>query len=151
MREVDRAARKADRAQRRGARSSVGTIVAVVVVALVFVGALVGAWYMGFGYPTQQSTVGGMVDAYRSGGDVSEFWVAVPATDVKQEMRLLPARFASYEIGAFDSGPMRSKVRVKVTLDEKATLAYDVLLVREGVGWKVNGIRNAWKSTTSGS
>lgn len=151
MRQADKAARKAERAQRRAGRSPAGMIALVTIVVLVFVGVLVGAWYTGFGYPTQQATVAGMIDTYRSGGDVAEFWVAVPATDVKQEMRLLPARFKSYAIGAVEAGPMRSRVRVTVTLDEKATLAYDVLLVREGVGWKVNGIRNAWRSTPTGS
>jgi len=37
-------------------------------------------------------------------------------------------------------------VRVTVRFDSGAEMAYDVSLTREGVGWKVMGIKNAWSS-----
>ena len=41
----------------------------------------------------------------------------------------------------------KSAARVLVKLDSGSEQTYDVLLVREGVGWKVNGVKNRWGST----
>jgi hypothetical protein len=88
-----------------------------------------------------------MLTAYRSGTAVGAFWVAVPVADVKQEMRKLPARFESFTVDAVKATSLASTARVTVLLQKDASLRYDVSLVREGVGWKVNGISNAWAST----
>ena len=74
-------------------------------VALVVVGGLAAAFYGGFGYPTQEQTVTGLLDAYRSGTSYSGFWVAVPVADVAQEMRSLPAKFACFSIQGVDRAP----------------------------------------------
>jgi hypothetical protein len=92
-----------------------------------------------------------MIDAYKAGTSYAGYWVAVPAADVKQEMRLLPARFESYTIDRVDGGPTKSAARVVIRLQKDATLTYQISLVREGVGWKVNGITNDWRSTGGGS
>jgi tetratricopeptide (TPR) repeat protein len=126
----------------------IGFAVAVVVLVL---GAVAGAWFMGVGYPTQTATVSGMIDAYKAGSDYAGYWVAVPQTDIKQEMRLLPARFDSYTVDAVDGGPTTSAARVVIRMQKDATLTYRISLVREGVGWKVNGISNDWRSTGDGS
>ena len=73
--------------------------------------------------------------------------MAVPQTDVKQEMRLLPAKFASYRMEGIDRSLLKSTARVVVKLETGSELTYDILLVREGVGWKVNGVKNRWGST----
>ncbi|MDO8915707.1 MAG: tetratricopeptide repeat protein [Coriobacteriia bacterium] len=124
--------------------------IAVLVVVLVL-GGVVAAWYLGVGYPTQSATVSGMVDAYKAGSDYASYWVAVPQTDIKQEMRLLPARFDSYTVDRVDGGPTTSAARIVIRLQKNATLTYQISLVREGVGWKVNGITNDWRSTGGGS
>lgn len=149
---VDREARKAERTVRREGRSPWLTFGVISLAVVVLVGLFLGLWYGGVGYPTQASAVSGMIDAYSKGGSVEAYWVAVPSTDIKQEMRHLPAEFSSYQITGVRRGPTSSVVRVSVKLsDQAAPLAYDILLVREGVGWKVDGIRNAWSSTNQGS
>ncbi len=146
--------REASKAQRRQKRSGRGLAIriwlAVLLVALV-AGGVAAVWYFGLGYPTQTATVSDMIDAYRQGGRVAQYWVAVPATDVEREMRTLPARFASYSVAAVHSGPSESTVRVTVKLEKSGTQDFSVSLVREGVGWKVNGVRNDWRSTGGGS
>lgn len=148
MRAAERDARRAERGAKR-TRGSVLARVGIVVAALLVVGGGIAALvYFGFGFPTQEQTVGSMLDAYRNGKAYADYWVAVPQTDVKQEMRQLPARFVSFRVDGVDRSALKSTARVTIKLSSGSNLAYDVLLVREGVGWKVNGIRNAWTSAT---
>lgn len=148
MRKLDRDNRRAERTP----QANLKTLAMVGIALVVVIVGLVVAWYAGLGFPTQGSTVAGMVDSYRAGRPVESFWVAVPSTDIREEMRHLPAEFAAYKITGVRRGAASSVVRMTVTTAEGAQpLAYDVLLVREGVGWKVNGIRNAWSSNEEGS
>jgi hypothetical protein len=118
----------------------------VFVIALV-AGAFAGAFYLGYGYPTQEQTVTSLLDSYRTGASYTAYWVAVPPTDVKQAMRALPAKFASFHIDGVDRAAAKSTVLVVVSLDSGSTLSYKVQLAREGVGWKVVGIQNRFVST----
>src|SRR5690606_28802321 len=100
MKEVDLASRRRERRERHAERPRwlpwvTGISVAVVVVAL-----LAGAYLFGLGYPTQQMTVNGMMEAYGAGEDVGAYWVAVPATDVDKAMSSLPPQWTSYDLGA---------------------------------------------------
>lgn len=147
MKTEDREARKTERQAARTPKALAIRVAVVLASVAVLVGAVWALLYFGFGYPTQEQTVGSMLDAYRSGRAYTDYWVAVPQTDVKQEMRLLPAKFASYRIEGVDRSMQKSTARVVVRLDTGSELIYDVLLVREGVGWKVNGVKNRWGST----
>lgn len=149
MRMAGREAAKAERRQKAWGKGLALRIGAAVLAVVLVLGGLGLAWYMGVGYPTQTATVSGMIDAYRTGENVASYWVAVPSTDVKQEMRKLPARFESYSVDAVEAGPASASAKVTVRLQKDATLSYTVSLVREGVGWKVNGIQNDWRSTGS--
>ena len=147
MKEADREARKAERVAKRTPKVVILRVLAVVLALVVVVGGLGGAFYMGYGYPTQEQTVTGLLDAYRANATYTDFWVAVPSADVKQEMRALPAKFASYTITGVNRAVSRSKVLVVVKLESGSTLSYDVQLAREGVGWKVVGLANSFGST----
>lgn len=147
MKAADREARKAEKRERNADRPVWVPITMVVVACLVVAGGLAGAWFAGLGYPMQQQTVTGMVDAQRASQDVTPYWVAVPPADVKQQMQLLPVKFDSYSVDGVQRGATQSSVRIMVKLDKNATLYYRISLVREGVGWKVNGIKNDWQST----
>jgi hypothetical protein len=147
MRSEELETRKADRVASRTPGAIAMRVGIVVGIVVLIVGGLSALVYFGFGYPTQESTVSAMLDSYRAGEPYSEYWVAVPQTDVKQEMRQLPAKFTSFNVGGVDRAALKSTARVVITLDTGSTLSYDVLLVREGVGWKVNGIKNMWGST----
>jgi tetratricopeptide (TPR) repeat protein len=147
MRDADRKARRAERAEKRTPRAIALRVGELVLVVLVVFGGLAAAFYGGYGYPTQEQAVTGLLNAYRAGSSYSDFWVAVPVADVAQEMRSLPAKFASFQIQGVDRASRASTVAVTVSLDSGGRLGYDVQLAREGVGWKVVGIQNAWSST----
>ena len=148
MRTADRAARKAARSARLTPRVLALRAGIALLVVLVVAGIMGGLLYAGYGYPTQEQTVSSLIDAYHKGGSYTEFWVAVPPANVQQEMDQLPAKFASYRISGVNRAARTSTVRVTVRLDSGAEMAYDVSLTREGVGWKVTGIKNAWSSST---
>jgi tetratricopeptide (TPR) repeat protein len=149
MREADREVRKAERSAKRTPKAIVLRIAAFVLVVAVLAGAVGGVLYLGYGYPTQEQTVTGLLDAYRSGQPYTSFWVAVPQTDVKQEMRALPAKFVSYRIQGVARAATVSTAVVVIKLDSGSDLSYDVQLAREGMGWKVVGVKNRWNSTAS--
>lgn len=148
MRETDRAERKAARTAKMTPRAIALRVGIGMGAVLLIAGIFGGLLYAGFGYPTQAQTVSALIDAYRSGGSYAQYWVAVPQTNVKQEMDQLPARFASYRIAGVDQAALRSTARVIVRFDTGAELAYDISLTREGVGWKVMGVKNVWSSTS---
>jgi hypothetical protein len=109
------------------------------------------AWFSGFGYPSQRSTVEGLLEAHADGADAREYWVAVPETDIQQEMNTLPQNYIDYEIGAVEAESTTSRVSVTVQLEGGAPLQYEFMLAREGVGWKITGIENDWRSTGGGA
>ena len=150
MGKTDRAARKQERAQKRTPKRLVLRIVIAIVVVLAVGGGLGAAFFLGYGYPTQEQTVTGLLDAYHTGSATyTDFWVAAPAADVSQEMRALPATFTAFTVDGVDRASVDSTVAVSVTLQSGTKQSFLVLLEREGVGWKVVGIQNNWGSLTN--
>lgn len=150
MKEADRVTRRRERRERNAERPSWVPWVSIVAIVLVVAGLLTGAYLFGLGYPTQQMTVNGMMEAYGAGEDVVSYWVAVPATDVNKAMSSLPPVWASYELGAVDRSARTSTVGLTVTLEQGGVVTYEVSLAREGVGWKVNGVANSFSSMDGG-
>ncbi len=150
IREAARSARKEERTQQRAAKPLWVSIVTAVAVIIIVVGGCAAAYLYGLGYPTQQMTVEGLIDAHVVGEDVTGYWVAVPATDVAKAMAVMPAKVKSFDITGVERSARTSSVRVDVTLAEGGVVTYDVALAREGVGWKVNGIANSFSSLDGG-
>lgn len=150
MKTRDREARKAERKERRDGRSPWSIVIMGVAVVLLVAAVFAGLYFVGIGYPTQEMTVGGMLDARAEGQPVESYWVAVPPTDIDKEMAKLPP-VKEYEIASVERSPGSANVTVVVTPENGAPLRYEIALAREGVGWKVKGIENDWRSTGGGS
>ncbi|MBE0418439.1 MAG: tetratricopeptide repeat protein [Coriobacteriia bacterium] len=150
MRERDREARRTERRMKKSERSPWAAVVVAVVVVALAVGALTALFMMGIGYPTQRMTVTGMLEARASGNPVAGYWVAVPTSDVDREMAKLPP-MTEFTIEGVERSPRTSRVTVTVTPESGAPLSYEISLAREGVGWKVTGVENDWRSTGGGS
>jgi tetratricopeptide (TPR) repeat protein len=150
MRERDREVRRGERQMKqREGNPWILVAIGVLVIALV-AGATAALFAMGFGYPTQRMTVAGMLDARAGGDPVAGYWVAVPTSDVDKEMAKLPP-MTEYVIEGVERSPRTSLVTVTVTPESGAPLSYEIRLAREGVGWKVTGVENDWRSTGGGS
>lgn len=149
LRVRDRESRKAEREAHHNTGGVWKLVVGVLVAIAVIGGVLGAAYYTGAGWPTQKQSVAGMLSAYGTGASVSGFWVAVPVKDVAKEMAKVPP-LKTYAIDGVTPGPRSSTVLVTVTPKSGAPLHYTVTLAREGVGWKVNGVDNDWRSTGGG-
>lgn len=155
MRQRDREAR---RRRSGGGKSRLVRAIAVAAVSFVIlVVSLVVLLSLGFGWPTQQSTVEGMLDAYKvysaaskaeqveAMGEVRAFWVADNVeSEVKKEVEKI-SEFSSARIEDVERGARTSVVYVSVTREEGPKASYAVLLEREGVGWKVNGVLDEYE------
>ncbi|MBS3957441.1 MAG: tetratricopeptide repeat protein [Clostridiales bacterium] len=150
MRERDRAARRMERDARRAERNPWALVGVIVAVVAIVGGGIAAAFALGLGYPTQRMTVTAMLEARAAGQPVAQYWVAVPTSDVDKEMAKLPP-MKEFALGDVERSPRTSTVTVTVTPESGAPLYYQVTLVREGVGWKVNGVDNDWRSTGGGS
>jgi hypothetical protein len=150
MRVADREARRLERQLERPVRPVWLTVLLWSVVVVAVVAGIAAAYLFGIGYPTQQMTVDGLLKSYAAGEDVAPYWVAVPATDVSKAMASLPPIWDSYTIGAVESSARTSKAEVTVTLEQGGVVTYQISLAREGVGWRVSGISNAFNSLNGG-
>lgn len=150
MRQRDRAARRSARAGQQGGRNLWSILAGVVIAVAIVAGLLVALFMWGFGYPTQRMTVSGMLEARAAGDPVAQYWVAVPTADIDKEMAKLPP-MADFVIDSVERSPRTSRVVVTVTPESGSPLSYEISLSREGVGWKVTGVENDWRSTGGGS
>jgi len=147
MRARDREARRSGREQNR--RSPWKTVLLVVAL-IVVVGVVLGGGYaLGFGWPTQQQSASGMLVAHKDGEPVDSYWVAVPGKDLAKEMAKVPP-VKEFVIDSVERSAQDSTVTVTVTPKDGAPLHYSVTLAREGVGWKITGVENDWRTTGNG-
>jgi tetratricopeptide (TPR) repeat protein len=147
LKERDREARRAARHE-KGPWAIWRNVIVAAVVVLVVIGALFGAYQLGYGWPTQTQTVGGMLSAFEQGDPVDGYWVAAPTKDISKEMAKIPP-VKSFSVDNVQMGATTSKAEATVTPRTGAALHYTITLSREGVGWKVSGVDNDW-STTGG-
>ncbi|MDZ4177914.1 MAG: tetratricopeptide repeat protein, partial [Coriobacteriia bacterium] len=146
MREVDREHRRRDREHRRSERNPLH-MAATIVGAIVVVVATAAAFYFsGYGFPTQSMTVDGLLSARSAGDPVEGYWVAVPDADVDKEMAKIPP-IKQFSVDEVERAARTSVARITVTPDNGTPLRYEITLTREGVGWKVSGVANDWRST----
>jgi tetratricopeptide (TPR) repeat protein len=143
MRIRDREARRVARLERRSGIGRYRSAIAVGVIALVVIAAFGIAYWFGFGWPTQKTTVTGLISAYAEGQPIDRYWVAVPQKDMAKEMAKIPP-VKEFEVVTVTAGPKTSIVKLTVTPEKGAALRYVVTLSREGVGWRVTGIANDW-------
>lgn len=150
MLQRDRDNRRAERQARRAGSNPFVAIGGLLVALVVICAAVAGAYLVGYGWPTQTQTVKGVLGARATGKAVAKYWVAVPQSDVTREMAKIPP-VKSYEIDKVKKGAKISIANVTITPQRGAPLHYQITLAREGVGWKVIGIENDWRSTGGGS
>ncbi len=150
MRERARELRREERLARRSGRAAWKPVLAAAVAIVVFGAALGVLYYRGYGWPTQSQTTRALLAAQQEGRPTAEYWVAVPERDAAKEMAKIPP-MTSFVVDSIERGSTTSTASVTVTPEGGDPLYFEVSLRREGVGWKVTGIENDWRSTGGGS
>ena len=148
MKELDRERRSEDRAGPARRRTVLSWVAATVLIVALVAGGLAAALLTGFGLPTQVDTTNGVLNAYKGGQPVDQYWVAVPQTDIDKSMSKIPPTFTSAKVTTVkNTSPLTARASVTVLIPNGAPLDYVITLQREGVGWRVQGIENDWSST----
>ena len=146
LKERDRDARREGRSHGSNRGGSWKGLVVFAVILLLLAGLMGGAYALGFGFPTQTQTVTKLLVAQAAGDPVQGFWVAVTDKDIAKEMAKIPPLKAS-NVDSVQMHANDSVVLATVTPKSGAPLHYTFTLRREGVGWKVTGVENDWRST----
>ena len=123
--------------------SHVGLKVAVVALAVVVValGACFALYLRGFGVPSQEATVDGLLTAVADGADTSSYWAAGISSSARQQALADVPKGAKHEVVGMDEGGQTSVALARLTLEQGGELLYRVSLVREGIGWKVSDVQ----------
>lgn len=135
-----------DRRVRR--RGGVRRFFVTLLVLLVIVGVAGGvAYYLGFGYPLQESVVQGMFDAKAKGEDIRQYMSDDIDDAAKQTIESVVPVSTSTTIGGVTRTMSASEVGVTSTLLDGGECSYNVHLVRAGLGWKVSSIEQQYTSS----
>ena len=114
----------------------------VLIVVLLF-GGIGGAgaamYFTGQGIPSAETTVTDLLEAYIGGHTISEYWTFDAQDDIETKMVVIPT-FVSFDIEAINPGPAETTVLATITTEAEERLSYTFVLVREGLGWKVNSV-----------
>lgn len=138
MAQLDVSSRKLKRKHRH---SGLRAFLILLLLALLIGGAAVAAYYNGYGWPLQESVVEDLFTSHAQGSDIS----GLLAESVDDETRVaieavLPQGATGVSVEGVDRSMNDSSVLVTATLSAGGEQSYLVTLVREGIGWKVDGV-----------
>lgn len=105
-----------------------------------------GLYALGFGYPSQTSTLDDLLAAHSIGEDVAPYWVARPGVDIVRAMMAVPPT-ESVKVESLDRSATSSTAIVALELETGAPVRYKVTFDREGFGWKIADITSYFAST----
>ena len=132
---------------RKGRRRG-GKVLVVLLVIVLLLGAAAGvAYYMGFGWPMQESVVQGMFESRTKGDSLDKYISGSLGESERKQIEALVPKNAKVSISGVDRSTSNSEVRVTATLAEGGERSYTVKLVRDGIGWKVSSFEPAFVST----
>ncbi len=129
-------------------------IILLVIVLLIAAGAV--AFWQGYGFPTQESTVKALFEQNAAGEDVTGCWVTATSDDDKTKIAKAMnsvAKTSDITIDYSSQSMLTSEMIVTANLSKGGAVRYDITLSRDFgnvlgiVGWKVSNIQLAPKST----
>lgn len=114
-----------------------------VLIITLLLGALGGGgsalYFTGFGVPSAESTVTRLLDSYAAGRSIAEYWTFGAQGSIESEMVIVPIP-ADFTINSIDSGSSATTVQVNIISAGNESFVFVFELVREGLGWKIEGI-----------
>ena len=108
---------------------------------LLLAGAAAYAYYSGYGWPLQEAVVEDLFTTNASGGDISKLLSdSISEEDALDIQAVLPGGATGVTVAGVDRTMTESSVLVTATLSAGGEQSYRVSLVRDGLGWKVDGV-----------
>jgi tetratricopeptide (TPR) repeat protein len=137
------------RKERKLRHTGLWVIAIILIILIAALGTCVAAYYQGVGIPSQEQVVTRFFGAYAANESVEDYWVTTAGGDAATLAHLLDgvARTSDVSILNIDSQMMESQVLVDAKLPEGGIAHYRIGLVRDFIGWKINGIELVFAST----
>ena len=108
---------------------------------LLIAGAAVYAYYSGYGWPLQEQVVEDLFTSNAAGSDISGYLATTLSDQETADIdAVLPDGATGVTVAGVDRSMTESSVLVTVTLSAGGEQSYRVSLVRDGLGWKVDGV-----------
>ena len=135
--EIEQEAIRRRRKKRRARGTGLKAAIVVVVVLIVLVAAAIGAYVMGYGYPTAESVAQGFFAAAQDKQSTDAYWDdSVEASSRSSQLAALSG-ISGYSVEGVERSMAQTSVYVKSTLQEGGDIYYELVLSRDGLGWKV--------------
>lgn len=139
--QINKNAKKGSKKKRKA--RGCGLKIAIFFVILLILAALAagGAYFLGYGYPLQETVVDDFMAAVENNGDTSRYW----AGDVSDASRSSQEAFlkdsSSYEIEAVRRSTNQTEVFVKAGLKQGGSIDYEFVLTRKGISWAIEYVQ----------
>ena len=144
-----------DKIERKVRRKHRHTGLKIFIVILVLLALLVGggvfAYVKGYGWPTQQSVAEQLFDAKTQGTDISGLFADGISESQLQEYSDMILSGASVEVTGIDRSMTESTVTLTATLGSGLDQDYTLMMVRDGLGWKISDVEADYRSTVDDS
>lgn len=143
---------RADRkVRRKHSHTGLKAFLIILLIMLVIAGVGGFAYFNGFGWPTQEAVSEQLFKEGASGDVTGVLARTLTSEDAAQISSIIPASASSVKVTGVDRAMSRSTAHVTATLAAGGQQDYDVTLVREGIGWKVAGVKLAQSSLAGGT
>ena len=141
-----------DRKMRRKHNHRGLKVVLFILLLLAILGGVGGfAYYKGYGWPTQEAVVSDMFSAGASGSDIAPYLSSSITDDARKDIESIMPRGATCSVSGVDRSMAQSTVLVNASLASSGNQSYSVSLARDGLGWKVTGVKLTFASQGSSS
>lgn len=133
--------RQDKKVRRKRRHTGLKVFIVILILLVLAAGGLFFAYRSGFGFPSQQDAVSGLITAASEGGDTDQYLSPNLSDDAKS---MLVSGVSNLEgstatVTSLEAGMMESDATVDVQLPQGGTVTYDVHFVRSSnyIGWAV--------------
>jgi flagellar basal body-associated protein FliL len=141
---------EAKKGRRRKKHRALKIVLFIVILLILLLGAATYLYYVGYGFPTQETVISEFFDTSQSDEDALKYWVKTD--DPEKEMEILSTMnsitpISNIEIDYLERSTISTDAIVTATLQEGGgKIRYSVSLSRDMLSWKVNGLSFAFPS-----
>jgi len=128
--------------QRKLKHTGLKVALTLIIFLILVLGAAAVGYFMGFGWPTQETVISNVFTANAAGNDTTKYWVGTTDEELQTIERIMDmmAPTASVDIVYLNRGLTESEAIVAAHLNEGGTMYYQIFMERDGIGWKINSL-----------